>query len=386
MTYKLLAVDDDPHFLRFLGRVLGERFELMTASTGAEGLALLQKHAPFAIIVSDLDLANVSGVDFLHQARVCSPESVHVVTTGHPDLESAIALVNEANVFRFLTKPVALDVLYKAIGDSLQQYQLIFAERDILERTLAGAMRVLTEILSMVDPDTFDRAIALRNNVRCLAAEMKVASVWELEMAAMLSRIGCVTIPRAVTTKMRTGTALTQAEQQLIERVPQIGRDLLANIPRLEGVAEIVLYQAKNFDGTGFPDDQVAYAEIPLGARILRVIVDLGELISQGMALKTAFLQLGKREGCYDPAILNAAENSFANSGPQSGNTGFCTALHVRDLKSGQCIVSDIETSDGALLLSTGSVLSEAILEKIRNFQRVSGIKEPILVKGALGR
>src|ERR1039458_7436990 len=100
---------------------------------------------------------------------------------------------------------------------------------------------------------------------------------WEFEMAAMLSQIGTVTIPPALIEKSRAGQELTKVEQDILARVPKTGADLLANIPRLESVARIVLYQQKHYDGSGFPVNFVRGEDIPIGARILKVLIDLLE-------------------------------------------------------------------------------------------------------------
>ena len=383
MKPKLLAVDDESSVRTLLEHALGERFDVVTAATGAQGLALLEKEGPVAVIISDLEMGAMSGVEFLHEARTRSPETVRIVMTGNAGLEAAIALVNEAGLFRFLRKPVPLKTLQSTAADALKQYRLVTAERDILERTLAGMVKVLAEILSTVDPETFKCSIALRSNICSLARDLKVSNMWELAMAAMLNRIGYVAIPPTVIKKVHSRSALTPAEQELVRRVPQIGHDLLCNIPRCEGVCEIILYQAKNFDGTGYPDDSASFEAIPLGARILRIVSDLGELVWQGTNIKRALAQLRQREGVYDPAILDAAERCFASGAPEDFNTSFCTALRVKDLQVGHRLLSDIETTDGALLLQAGNLLSAPILEKVRNFQGVAKIKEPILVKGA---
>ena len=379
--YKLLAVDDDSNILFILESALQDRFGVVTASTGAEALRLLDEKGPFAVIVSDLDMGAMSGIDFLHEARLRSPDTVRLIMTGNADLHTAIALVNEANVFRFLTKPVTLKVLQKAAGDALQQYRLAMAERDVLERTLSGAVKVLTEILMTIDPGTFERAMALKNNIRTLAPALKQTNIWELEMAAMLSRIGYATLPTSVVNKARSKTPLPPAEQELITRIPQIGHDLLCHIPRFEEVSRIVLYQAKNFDGSGFPNDELAFEAIPSGARILRLLTDLGDLLWRGTTIKAAFLTLRKREGAYDPAIMEAAERCFSDAEDPS-NTNFSSPFHVRDLRAGLHVLSDIETNDGALLLPADNVLSASILEKIKNFHRLGGIREPIIVRG----
>jgi len=94
----------------------------------------------------------------------------------------------------------------------------------------------------------------------------------------MLCPIGCVSLPAELNQKAREKLALTGAEKDALARVPQVGHDLLSKILRLESVARIVLYQNKNFDGTGFPSDAVKGEEIPVEARIIRVLTDLAQI------------------------------------------------------------------------------------------------------------
>ena len=100
-------------------------------------------------------------------------------------------------------------------------------------------------------------------------------------------------------------------EAEMVARVPQIGYNLLSHIPRLESVAAVVLYQNKNFDGTGFPADKVAGEEIPIGARILRVLQDLLEYESAKASKDKALENMTHFPGRYDPRVVESVAAVF---------------------------------------------------------------------------
>jgi len=157
---------------------------------------------------------------------------------------------------------------------------------------------------------------------------------------------------------------------------------LLGNIPRLESVSQIVLYQNKNFDGSGFPGDAVAGEDIPIGARILRVLSDLLHREAKGIPKFKALEAMQAQPGIYDPRVLDAAYACFDVYLEQSAaEAASRRKLQFKDLKPGDHLLSNIETLDGTLIAPSGSRVSPALLEKLRNFAQLSGIKEPILVQ-----
>jgi response regulator RpfG family c-di-GMP phosphodiesterase len=266
---KVLFVDDEPHILAGYERNLRRQFDVETALGGEPGLEAVEKRGPFEVIVSDMRMPRMDGIRFLAAAKELAPDSVRMMLTGHADLEDAIKVVNQGNIFRFLTKPCPSEIIAKALDDGVRQYRLIIAERELLEKTLSGSIRVLTEILALVDPRAFDRAVALRDLIHSLAQILNVKEPWELGVAAMLSQIGKVTIPASVLNKARLHQPLSSVEQDILMRMPETGYKLLAHIPRLESVAKIVYYQNKCFNGQGFPSDDLFGEALPLGGMAL---------------------------------------------------------------------------------------------------------------------
>ena len=196
-----------------------------------------------------------------------------------------VEAINQGAIFRFLSKPCSTEKLVQALEAAVAQHQLITGERDLLENTLGGSLKVLSEILALSDPKMFGRAEALRDSVRQLAAALNVTPTWDLEAAALLSQIGTVTLPPELILKARLGHTLTAGgEKEVFERVPAVGSSLLAQIPRLEGVARMIFYQQKQFDGGGSPQDALAGEGIPQGARILKVLIDLAQLEAGGFS------------------------------------------------------------------------------------------------------
>ncbi|MDB6022653.1 MAG: hypothetical protein JWQ04_2510, partial [Pedosphaera sp.] len=265
---RILFVDDEPNVLAAFRRQLRDKFEVETAPGPIEGLAALKSGREFMVVVADMRMPEMDGVEFLVQAQVIAPEVVRLMLTGNADQGTAIDAINEGNVFRFLNKPCTTEKLVATLEAAIRQHQLITAERELLERTLRGSVKALAEILALADPASFGNSEALRDDVRRLADHLKAGRTWELEVAALLARIGRVTIPPELALKARIGHSLTAREQELFDRIPAIGGNLLAQIPRLEEVSKIILYQNKRFDGTGFPEGKEAGHEIPLGARL----------------------------------------------------------------------------------------------------------------------
>jgi hypothetical protein len=175
---------------------------------------------------------------------------------------------------------------------------------------------------------------------------------------------------------------LSEVEKDMVSHVPEVGHNLLANVPRLESVARIVLYQDKRYDGSGFPGDSIAGARIPLGARMLKVLTDLDQVESDRIPRAKALEILKKRAGWYDPVVLDAAFLCFASRVKPDRSAGSTVrAVTLKDLEVGQILLSDVVTRNGALLITAGNWVSETILGRIRNFAKLNGIREPIRVQ-----
>ena len=382
MTTKVLCVDDDANILAGFQRTLRKRFTLDTALGGREALELMQKNGPYAVVVADMNMPGMNGIEFLRQARRLAPDTVRFMLTGNADQRTAIEAVNQGQIFQFLTKPCSPEMLAQALDNGIRQYRLVTAERELLENTLNGSIKMLTEVLSMADPESFGVGRKLREYVRAFAESWNVEQTWELELAAMLARLGFVTVPPVVLQKYRSGFGLSGPEKDIIQRVPEVGARLLANIPRLEGVARIVRFHQKNFDGTGVPVGATAGEDIPVGARILKVLSDLVDLEQRGMTRFKALEHMRTRQGWYDPKVLDAAFVCFDIYLPESAaGEGSTDALTLDELRIGQILAVQVETTDGMVIAGAGTQITQMVLEKLKNFAQLGSIKEPILVR-----
>ena len=303
---QVLFVDDDPNVLATYKRNLRKQFQLETATSGEEGLGRIEQSGPFAVIVSDLRMPGMDGFEFLARAKERAPDSVLIMFTGYADMQTALNAVNEGVYFRFLIKPCPTETLVKALEASIAQYEMIVAKRELLEKTLKGSIEVLTEILGMVSPAAFGRATRVKHYVKDIASELKLADTWQLEVAAMLSQIGCVTVPPQVLDKACAGQALTEAEQEVLSSHPSVGSMLVANIPRLEAVAGMIEGQLLPFKSYAVQPAEAQEREIALGAQMLKVAVDLDQRVASGLAPSAALADLRRRPDEYNPEIVEA--------------------------------------------------------------------------------
>jgi len=388
MSTKILCVDDEPNILSGYQRSLRKQFTIDTAPGGAEALARIAESGPYAVLVTDMRMPGMDGIQFLQEAQQVTPDSVRIMLTGNADQQTAAGAVNEGRIFRFLSKPCAPEDLAHALTAGLEQYRLVTAEKELLEKTLGGTIKMLMEILATVDPDLFGRAQALRQNMRTLAGALRATGLiapgdlWPLELAALLARVGSVTVPPFIVSKARQGQALSEAEAKIWQRVPETGYTLLRNIPRLEPVAEIVRFQHKHFDGGGVPDGPVCGETIPLGARMLKTLLDLAEIEAGRIARPAAFTLMQRQAKRYDPAILAAARSCLIEAEPPPLEIPSVT-IPLKSLVPGHVLAEDIQTVEGKILLTAGQQMTDVLMERLHNYAAVAEIKEPVCVRMA---
>ncbi len=379
---RILFVDDDPNLLAAFQRSFRRQYTFDTALGGAEALELVRTKGPYALALVDMRMPGMDGIEVLENIRRISPDTVRMMLTGNADQQTAADAVNRGHVFRFLSKPAPPDVLIPALEAGLERHERLRIERELLEGTLAGSIKMLTDVLGMAAPDALGRGQRLRNSMTCLGRHIHAEPLWELELGALLSGIGCAAVPQAVLRKAAAASSLRPEEAAILRRVPRIGHNLLADIPRLAGVACIVLYQNKRFDGTGYPEDSVSQGAIPLGARLLKILHDRLELEADGVVKRRALDAMRGRPGDYDPALLErcfACFPDFLLSAIAADRP--VLSLAAGQLAPGQVVVSDIATREGIALVCAGHQLTASMIERIRNFAELDDLKAPILVQ-----
>lgn len=366
---KVLCVDDEPAVLEGLALQLRRDYEVATATSGELGLEMLRKEGHFVAVLSDMRMPGMNGAVFLAQVLRQAPDTVRLLLTGQADLQSAIDAVNEGQIFRFLTKPCLPDQLRGSIAAAVEQHRLLTAERVLLEQTLHGSIKTLTDILALTSPAAFGRATRIRKHAGELARELEMRDHWQVEVAAMLAPLGSICLPLETAEKYYFGRNLTSREAEMVGRIPEVTEDLLANIPRLEPVRDILA--TMNLDFAAQEDGM----EIPLGARILRIAADLEDLESAGTARPSAFAAMRNRRANYDPDLLTVFEE-LKRTTPDAEDA---RKISLRELCVGMVFSEEVRTENGVLLVGRGYEVTRSLIERLRNI-KTGTVAEPLLI------
>jgi response regulator RpfG family c-di-GMP phosphodiesterase len=378
MIPKILLVDDDEAVLMSYQRNLRKRFAMDQATSGDAALALMGEETSYAVIVADMHMPGMNGLELLRRVMELSPDTTRIMITGDADQRTAADAVNHGQVFRFLAKPCLTDALAEAIEAGARQHQLVCAEKELLEQTLSGAVESMTELLSVVDPKAFGTAQLLKYRAVRVARILKAERDWEIGLAALLSPLGRLTVaPRL----LHGAHSPANEERALLERVPEFGARLIRRIPRLERVADMVLYQSKGYDGSGFPFGDVLGQAIPFGARILKPLADVIH-DEQDKDLGYALDRLLANKARYDPEILHVVKDFIeAEMGLNSVHRAPGIAMPLDQLQEGQVLANQVVTEEGMIVLLPGIRLSAGHIQLLRNLAELLNLREPILIR-----
>jgi len=371
MAEKILLVDDDNNILDGYRRSLSREFPMETALGGAQALELATNQGPYAVVVSDMRMPGIDGVQLLSKIKTLSPDTIRVMLTGNTDVETAINAINEGSIFRFLTKPCSKEVMGKTLTAALLQYRLVTAEKQLLEQTLSGSIQVLTEVLSLVNPAAFSRAERARRYIHRIAIAMKLGNPWQYEVAAMMSQLGCVTLAPETIDAVYKGEKLLPSEQAQYDAHPTVAYDLLSKIPRLEPIAWMIEHQNQ-------PVPETAASQTPdmrTGAEILRLILAYEQLIHKGNSRTEAVHTLSRQNPNFSPEFFQALVVLDPNA--EEGEIRSC---RIDELTPGMIVQQEIRSVDGGLLVSKGQEITPTVISKLKNYHARRAITGTVTV------
>lgn len=415
----LLFVDDELNILSALRRLFrGPRYRILCANSGREGLAILETEA-VDLIISDARMPEMDGATFLKAVHARWPDIVRIMLTGYADLSTTISAINEAKIYRYISKPWEDNELHMAVDQALRG-RFLERERERLERltrtqneeltqlnaslermvqsrtaelqqtadmldvayselksSYETTVRVFSSLISLRDGSSAKSAQRIVELCRRLCQELGVPSVEarDITMAASLYNIGKLSWSDELLA--RPWESLSKAEWAEVYKYPILSESTLMALEPLKDCARIIRHHQERFDGKGFPDHLLG-PQIPLGARVLKLAVDFdgllsGQLFTRNLSMPEVHEFIGRNAGAaYDPAVVECYLHLFKQTGnldaPIETTAEKCVATSA--LKPGMELSRDLYTPSGILLLNRGKVLTAGYIERIVAFEK----------------
>ena len=368
---RVLLVDDEERLLAGIRRNLRRSFDVTTALSGAEGLEKIEKEGPFAVLVSDMQMPEMNGVEFLNRSKDLAPDSVRIMLTGNADQETATQAINTADVFKFLNKPVEANELTEVLSQAASVYKSKKIERDLLERTFQGSVDVLIEVMALAKPDVFGRSARLAEVAVEVGERVGLDESWALRTSAMLCHIGCMHGSDELLSKLADGEELSDAQRKEYAQFINQGADLLQKIPRLEDVAEAIRFQAV----VQTSDAAEELEDGSLISRVLQAVLAADACESRGVTGKEVVLELREDADFYHGDVLAALEESILARADDQVKT-----VTVSMLNQNMVLAEDVKDENGVLLVCRGWQTKSTVIKHLQRAAMNGQIPDEIKV------
>lgn len=150
MPYKILIVDDEPANLRTLARLFREDYEVLTAASGDEALALLVHH-DVALLITDQRMPGMTGIELLKKTVPLRPRMVRIILTGYTDVDALVEAINCGQVYRYVAKPWNNDELRLTVKRALEHFESSkrSSELDFTNQRLVARIRGIQQLATL---------------------------------------------------------------------------------------------------------------------------------------------------------------------------------------------------------------------------------------------
>jgi response regulator RpfG family c-di-GMP phosphodiesterase len=327
---RLLIVDDEPEVRNVLKDFLCEIHDCTATGSGEEALALLHAGQKFDLIISDITMKGMNGLELVRHALRLTPETVIIMISGTQTVESAVEALR-VGAFDYIMKPFDLMHVEVAVRRALKHRDLLAAKcryenyleeligqrthelnqtLDSLEDSYRMTLKALVAALETRDTDTHGHSERVVNFSLRLGRELGLDKdqLRSLEFGSLLHDIGKIGIPDAI---LRKPARLTDEEWEKMRQHPALGQRILAGIKFLEGAARVVGQHHEKWDGSGYPLGLRA-EEIDFNARIFAVVDAFDAIVSNRVyrtakSYELASVELNKCAGHhFDPEVVAA--------------------------------------------------------------------------------
>ncbi len=326
---RLLIVDDETEVRSVLNDLLGDVYQCSQAPSAEEALAQLRERN-YQLVISDITMSGMSGLEMIPHVKVISPDTVIVMISGMQTIESAINALR-LGAFDYLMKPFDLRQAEAAVTRALEHHDLIAAKRRYenrleelvhqrtaeldealgsLENAYRSTLKALTAALETRDAETHGHServvsfsLRLGREYGLSASEMRA-----LEFGSLLHDIGKIGVPDAI---LRKPAKLTDEEWVRMREHPRHGQQILRGIKFLEGAARVVAQHHEKWNGSGYPLGLRA-EEIDVCARIFAVADAFDAITSdrvyrEGRSYEAAAQELDQWSNQqFDPKVVEA--------------------------------------------------------------------------------
>lgn len=384
---KVLIVEDDYQLRVLENRMLKNLgHEAILCEDAESALVHLKQEMPPCILL-DMVLPGMSGLEFARSVRNLPNGDIPYILAATSWPEDQLKNILEAGANDYIQKPIDLNLFSVRIKIAeqvianmqdrhrLHQQMKDMVTQDVLQSTLNGFIRIITNVLSQTASLAFGRSERVARLVSEFSVLVNLEKDWELNAAAMLCQIGCITVPKDILAKAMTDELLSEKEYEQFSAQARYGADMLSQVPRMERIAQIIAYQDKHYDGSGLPADSVKGDEIPSASRILKIALDLDTLIQTGISRTDALREMASRAGWYDPKLLEIF--SRVDSRPPRGAA---MRVWVDQLRDGMILAENVVSKSNALLVMKGHEITPLIRKQLSNFSKNYHIQQPIEV------
>jgi len=326
---RILIVDDELEITEILSDLLSASYECYTCATAEEALAILLVK-DFTLVISDITMPGMSGLDMIPHVKELAPNTVVVMISGMQTVESAIGALR-LGAFDYLMKPFDLRQVEAVVKRALEHHELVLAKQryenhleelveqrtaeldqalDSLEHAYRSTLRALTAALETRDSETHGHSERVVTYSLRLGREFGLsgAQMKALEFGSLLHDIGKIGVPDSI---LRKPAKLTDEEWVLMREHPIHGQQILRGIQFLEGAARVVAQHHEKWDGSGYPSG-LKTEEIDICARIFSVADAFDAMTSdrvyrRGKSYEAASKELDDWAGRqFDPKIIEA--------------------------------------------------------------------------------
>jgi putative two-component system response regulator len=268
--FRLLVVDDEVDILDTIRRAFRRDYEVLSADGGQAAIDLLRRER-VDLVISDQRMPDIGGDAVLKFALEHQPDAVRILLTGYADMESLVRCVNEAAIYKYISKPWEPENLRLTVLRALESLSL---ERRLkrtsqqLQSAYLDAVGMLSVACEGKDEDTGFHVQRVQFYTEALALELGLPADQAQHMGVMsiLHDVGKLYIPDHI---LKKPAKLDAAEWEVMRRHPEFGLRILGENPFYALAREIALCHHENVDGSGYPAGLRGDA-IPLAARIVK--------------------------------------------------------------------------------------------------------------------